>query len=237
MKNLGKRLIVSISLLAIVSLFNCGGVHAALQANDGTPATKTVQQWLLQVRQMESAGGTLGKAEDVNSSNLLATSASNGFDCHMEKNTEYGAMVILSASAYGKPTKVNNGETTTGNETGVKMNINKEWVAAYVSTSYDKYFNNPNSRYVNNDYTNSSGGKYHTGDAMNIGGWHGSGATTWLDTRDYQSYVPGIPAFIRSYSGSIFSYYGAANGGDAQSYGTGQRSWASRAVVVIGENL
>ena len=48
----------------------------------------------------------------------------------MEKNTEYGAMAILSASSYGNQSKIESGGTTTGNKSGVYINLNKEWVSA-----------------------------------------------------------------------------------------------------------
>lgn len=221
--------IIALSLISMLSLLSSSS-YGALQANNGTPATKTINDWIVAVRQMEAAGGTLGKSETINTTGLLATTDSNGMDCHMEKNTEYGAMIILSASAYGKPTKINNGETTTGNETGVKMNINKEMVAASGGAlGQAANYKNANGRYKHNDYGDTAGGKYHLGDAMNIGGWHGSGATNWGGDPDYT-------VFLRSYSGSVFSYYRGNNG-----YGSGdgshQKSWASRAVVVIGENL
>lgn len=48
----------------------------------------------------------------------------------MEKNTEYGAMAILSTSSYGNPNIIANGDTTTGNKTGIVINFNNEWVSA-----------------------------------------------------------------------------------------------------------
>ena len=55
------------------------------------------------------------------------TSNNPNLDIHMEKNTEYGAMAILSASAYGNQNVIGDGETTTGNKSGVYMKLNKEW--------------------------------------------------------------------------------------------------------------
>ena len=102
--------------------------NAVLQSNGGTPATRNLNDWLLQIRQMQEIGGTLGRTDTINTTNL--TSGATDLDIHMEKNTEYGAMAILSASAYGNPNKINDGETTTGNSTGIVININSEWVSA-----------------------------------------------------------------------------------------------------------
>ncbi len=170
-KQKGIKLFIAI-VLAIGALSLSSTSQAALQSNGGTVATKTIDDWIVQIRQMEAAGGTFGLAETINTTGLLATTESNGLDCHMEKNTEYGALVILSASAYGNPSNIANGGTTTGNATGVKMNINKEWVAAGAGLTSTTYAKNANSRYINNDYGTTSGGKYHTGDAMDIGTWH-----------------------------------------------------------------
>ena len=198
MKKLRKKIFLVIGIIALIYFFSCNRVYAALQANGGTAATKKINDWIVQVRKMEALGGTLGKAETINTTGLLATTASNGMDCHMEKNTEYGAMIILSASPYGKSTKINNGETTTGNETGVKMNINKEMVAASGGAlGSAANFKNANGRYKHDDYGSTAGGKYHVGDAMNIGSWHGSGATNWGGDPDYT-------VFLRSYSRKHF---------------------------------
>ena len=78
---------------------------------------------MINVRKMEELGGTMGLSETLND-NLTSSSTSNNIDVHMEKNTEYGALAILSASSYGNPNKVEDGNTTTGNVTGVVMKIN-----------------------------------------------------------------------------------------------------------------
>ena len=116
----------------------------------------------------------------------------------MEKNTEYGAMAILSASSYGNQSKIENGGTTTGNKSGVYINLNKEWVSAGNITELGAY-RNANGKYKN-VYTTSDIAK--NGDAISeTAGWHGSGASTWIET----NFSSGL---LRAYSGSIFSYYG-----------------------------
>lgn len=229
MKNLRKKLIVLFILVWIISFITSTGVNAALQSNGGTVATKKIDDWIVQIRQMEASGGTLGLSETINKTGLLATTNSNGLDCHMEKNTEYGALVILSASSYGNPSVIANGGTTTGNATGVKMNINKEWVAAGAGLTSTTYAKNANSRYINNDYGTTSGGKYHTGDAMNIGTWHSSRDATWCNATNYSG-------LLRACSGSIFSYSGHGNP-NVQPSAYFEKTCASRAVVVVGSGL
>ena len=228
MKKIHKKIAWIFGLILIICINYPIISKAALQSNGGTVATKKIDDWIVQIRQMEALGGTFGFSETINTTGLLPTSGSNGMDCHMEKNTEYGALVILSASSYGNPSKIESGQTTTGNETGVKMNINKEWVAAGAGLTAATYAKNANERYINNDYGTVSGGKYHVGDAMNIGKWHSSGASSW-----FLNYS-GNCGLLRAYSGSVFSYYGFVgidNRGDAHC----TKTWASRAVVVVGE--
>ena len=223
MKNKTKTFltILLISLASMIIMPNVS--NAALQSNGGTPATKNVDQWMLQIRQMQSAGGTLGLTDTINATGL--TSENTNLDIHMEKNTEFGAMAILSASSYGKPDKVNTGETTTGNKTGVVINLNKEWVAAGTISSSTTY-RQAVGRYKN-AYTTSYVAK--VGDAINeTNGWHGSSASTWLNSDNYSG-------LLRSYSGSLFSYsgYGSNNVNDSLY----AKSWASRACVVVGSGL
>ena len=196
--------------------------NAALQSNGGTPATKPIDDWMLQIRQMQSAGGTLGLTDTINATGL--TSTNTNLDIHMEKNTEFGAMAILSASSYGNPNNVASGETTTGNKTGVVINLNKEWVAAGAISSSTTY-KNAVGRYKN-AYTTSYVAK--VGDAINeTKGWHASSASTWLSTDS-------ISGLLRSYSGSLFSYYGySATSGAAKYY----NAWASRACIVVGSGV
>ena len=226
-KNEINKIITIFLLFIIFIILNTGKSKAVLQSNGNTSATYSVDNWMIKIRQMESLGGALGLSETINTTGLLATTDSNGLDCHMEKNTEYGALVILSASSYGNPNKIASDETTTGTATGVVMNINKEWVAAGAGLTDTTYAKNAKSRYINNDYGTTSGGKYHTGDAMNIGTWHSSGTATWCSHTS-------LSGLLRACSGSIFSYYGGGNTfyGEDAAY---NRTWASRAVVVSGE--
>ena len=169
--------------------------QAALQSNGGTPAVKNIGDWMLQVRNMQSLGGTLGRTDTINTTNL--TSNATDLDIHMEKNTEYGAMAILSASSYGNPGKIENGQTTTGNETGVVINLNKEWVVAGNLIDLD-IFKNANGRYKNS-YTDKYSAK--AGDAITeTKGWHGSTSSVWISTATGYSSKYIESGLLRAYS-------------------------------------
>lgn len=201
--------------------------NAGLQSNGDTPATKNINDWMLEVRKMQTSGGTLGLSDTINESNL--TSNNTNLDIHMEKNTEFGAMALLSASAYGKPDKINDGETTTGNKSGIYININKEWVAAGTLSLCSQYVN-AKSRYKNL-YTLPYVAK--KGDAINETiKWHGSESFVWLSGASVNSYS----GLLRAYAGSIFSYYGyGVNGSYFDAYY--QKNWATRAIIVNGSNV
>ena len=220
--------------------------YGALQSNGGTPATKDVNAWITQIRQMQATGGSLGLTDTINSSNL--TSGNKNLDIHMEKNTEYGAVVLLGASSYGNPNKMNtNGVTTTGNKTGVVMNINKEWVAAGTSNTVAASMKNAANRYKNQYTAPTYTAK--VGDAIaTTGGWHGSTATTWLSSKANWGQTINKSCLIRSYAGSVFSYYGYGYDDYASGYADPdtdsyrrdadyRRAWASRAVVVTGSGV
>lgn len=202
--------------------------NAALQSNGGKPATKSMNDWILQIRQMQELGGTLGRTDDISTTNL--TSNATDLDIHMEKNTEYGAMVILSASAYGNPDKIQDGGTTTGNSTGIVMNLNKEWVAALNSTSSENIAKA--SKRYKNIYTSTYEPKI--GDAIKeTEGWHGYVQNFWINyTHD--------SGLIRSKEVSIFSYWG--HGYDnwetdiGPAYGV-TKCYASRAAIVVGTGI
>ena len=193
MKKTLKTILIVFCLTVILFIITPIKAQAALQSNGGTPATKSLNDWMLQVRNMQALGGTLGRTDTINTTNL--TSNATNLDIHMEKNTEYGAMAILSASSYGNPNKIESGQTTTGNETGMVINLNKEWVAAGQLNDVPQFVN-ANGRYKN-AYTTSYSAK--AGDAIfETKGWHGSGASMWLsvDRYDYSGRI----GLLRSYS-------------------------------------
>ncbi len=212
--------------------------QGALQANGDAIKTDTINNWMINIRKMQASGGTLGLTDTINND---LTSTNHNLDIHMEKNTEYGALAILSASSYGKPNKIQNGETTTGNATGVVMNINKEWVASgSVETgNYVKNFKIAKSRYKNiykKDYVAK------TGDAIGeTVGWHGSNNSTWLNIITWSGYAHESGGLVRSISGSIFSYSAEFKQGSNPNSCSGvaehKNKYSSRAVVVVGNGV
>lgn len=101
------RILLVMILTAMLFLWmQSNQVQAALQSNGATALTSNMNSWIKAIRQMQATGGTLGLNDTINT-NL--TSSNKNMDIHMEKNTEYGAMVILSASAYGNPNKITDG--------------------------------------------------------------------------------------------------------------------------------
>lgn len=216
------KLIILIMLMAVAIIAIPQNSNAALQSNGQAGTTKNMDEWMLQIRQMESLGGGLGLSESINATGLKATTPSNNVDVHMQKNTEYGALIILSASSYGNPSKINDGQTTTGNSTGVVMKINKEWVSAGTGITKSNVWKNAVGRYKNT-YTTKYVAK--RGDA--ILNWHGSSSSEWIATTN-------ISGLVRSYSGSVFSYYGFDYNYNGAFY---TNSWASRACLVQGEDF
>ena len=234
---LNKKIILT-SMVMLIMLLCTSTVHAAIQSSGGTAANYNMDTWIKGIRQMESVGGGFGLFETINS-DLTSSSGSNNIDVHMEKNTEYGAMAILSASDYGNPTKIEDGQTTTGNETGIVMKINQEWVASGTISAATTYYN------AANKYKNVHTSSYYTqtGDAISETlGWHGSNVSQWLY---YVAYTSGLNApsttqysgLLRSYSGSIFSYYGLAyyNPNYKPAYYT--YGHPTRCVVIVGEGI
>lgn len=224
-KNKINKNITIFLLFTIFIILNTGKSKAVLQANGNTGATYNLSDWMINVRKMESLGGAMGLTETLNS-NLTSSSDSNNIDVHMEKNTEYGALVILSASSYGNPNKIASGETTTGNATGVVMKLNREWVSASGNDSQSTNFKVAAERYKN-AYTTTYVAK--TGDAITeTAGWHGSTSSIWMNRTS-------TGALVRSYSGSIFSYFGKSY--ESEEANSRNKKYSSRAVVVSGQGL
>ena len=185
-----KNLIVTSVCFGAMVFLGTGSSKAVLQSNGNEGAVYSLPDWMLNVRKMEELGGAMGLSESLND-NLTTNGDSNNIDVHMPKNTEYGALAILSASSYGNPNKINDGETTTGNVTGVVMKFNCEWTAA----SPNGALNNFCTRYKN-EYMSTYVAK--RGDAMTETlNWHG-GSNNWRP-----DYIAGI---TRGLEESIFSY-------------------------------
>lgn len=233
MKLKNKFLLGVLTISSVCMILQPNKVNAALQSNGGTSARKTANDWILQIRQMQELGGTLGRTDTVSTTNLISNATD--LDIHMEKNTEYGAMAILSASSYGNPNKIEDGDTTTGNSTGIVMNINKEWVAAFNYTDSTN-LKNASSRYKN-IYKSTYEAKI--GDAiLETDGWHGGRyQNTWIVGGNSKN----GSGLIRAFSGSIFTYYGRGYDNweaDIQVPGYGEsKLYTSRACIVVGTGL
>lgn len=208
--------------------------RAALQANGKDPAYKSLEGWMTEIRQMQAAGGALGLTDTINfnANNYDSTKAetcnligsNTNLDIHMEKNTEYGAMAILSASSYGNQNQIGDGETTTGNKTGVVMKLNSEWTAASRESMDSSYFYNSAKRYKNTYpnvsisqgdymlYWSEDGAKVGDalfGDEANMANWYDGGTSRWFRWCTFQandSYARG--GLVRAIDGNIFTYDG-----------------------------
>jgi len=127
-KKLLKIFIIMIGMLLLLTTIMSNRVQAAIQSNPNTHYKKTYypNAWIGYFRDMETVGGALGLKEIINGTTKLATTDSNNLDSHMMKSTEYGAIVILSASGYGNPKMLKDStiRTTTGNNTGIYFMYN-----------------------------------------------------------------------------------------------------------------
>ncbi len=223
-----KKLLVSmVGLFAIICMINPIKSNAALQANKNPGVRAKIGEWLPQIRKMEATGGTLGLTDDTINESTLTSTTKNDLDIHMQKNTEYGAMAILSASAYGNQNKINDGETTTGNKTGIYIKLNKELVSAG-KIEYNTVFPKVNAKYKDS-YDEQYVRK--VGDAITeTKGWHDSKNFEWINRNDTST-------LLRAYSDSIFSYYGIGNNeAQSETYHT-KAQFYTRACIVIGNDF
>ena len=220
-----KQILATTILATTILVTNAGISKAALQANQNTQYTKkdVPVNWMKAFRQMETAGGAMGLNETLNDEDLTASSESNGIDVHMMRTTEYGAIAILSASGYGNSSNNKVITTTTGNSTGVMLNVNDgfwEYTAGGLNGSI---FSGVNSRYFDTYTGNQTSARI--GDALgntsttNPGctGWHSAAKSGWVDGSFHY--------FVRG-GGGIFSY---SNGG--------RSSYVCRGVAVVGSGL
>lgn len=224
MKTKKKYLIIVMLVAMLILIIKPNTAQAALQANGGIIKKDNFSNWMINIRNMQSSGGTLGLTDTINSD---FTSTNKNLDIHMEKNTEYGAMAILSASAYGNPDPIADGKTTTGNKTGIVMNINNEWTATGCKELNVTNFQNALGRYKN-IYTTTYSPKI--GDAIGeTEGWHSKKTSHWINNAS-------ICGLYRAANGSIFSYFG--NGDTAYTDDAYHLSpWATRAVIVVGTGI
>lgn len=163
-RNLKISIIVIILLVAtlVVSTKVQANYQSIYQSSASNYKREYQNKFITNIRNMEAEGQVMGLKETMDGESLLSTTGSNNIDVHMTKNTEYGAMILLSASAeYGKQgvgtaRYVVNGEgmtTTTGNVYGVYMDdiagARSENVAASNEGTAYGYSTKINPRYVN----------------------------------------------------------------------------------------
>ena len=227
-RNMKKVLITT--ALVTASMLAIGGTssQAALQANATTHAagkTYTGAALIQSIRQMETAGQTMGLTETLKTD--LTSNTSNNIDVHMMKTTEYGAMAILSASGFGYSGKLADApvKSTTGNVTGVYvMGTRWEWTASVCNaTTVGK-----NARYYDL-YKISDQTSAKVGDALGLdtyttnpgcSGWHGASKPYWLNNTSNG---------FRRGNGGMFSF----NGNNTW---TGNNN-CGRGVAVVGTGL
>lgn len=227
MKTKKKYLIIIMLLAMLILIIKPTDSQAALQSNGGTEKKYLINDWMLKIRKMQKSGGTLGLSDTINA-NL--TSTNTNLDIHLQKNTEYGAMAILSASSYGKPNKIENGKTTTGNKTGIVIKQNGEITAAGLEgiSSNSTNWKNAVGRYKNIYEVTY---KTKIGDAIKeTKGWYITGGfsaeDSWINS-DRPVLYRGFSESSGSARSSIFTY--------KSTYMTNS-SYAktARAVIVVG---
>lgn len=248
-----KKLIAIIALaLGIVLALNTN-VFALQSTSTGNSKIDIATNWITTIRRIEEKNGGMGLKETINTTTLVSTSESNNIDVHMQKNTEYGAMVLLGASNYGKrATNANasscwmnsggldttgtatNLATSTGNISGVyelgyyNMSINSykdEWTASGGVSFLSKV----NSRYKN-IYETSTGkpGDATVEGSINLAGWHAANKQSGWPAGSY--------GFIRGYGDKygVFSYRGQE---EKSGNGYYRYPYTTRAAVVCGAGL
>lgn len=213
------KTLLTLTLAAGLTCAVSSTVHANVQSipNGTRTVNKTVSQFFVLARQMETSTGPLGLSATIDE-NGAETSAENGLDAHMIKNTEWGATAMLATSSYGGITDNTAAATTTGNNSGIyQMNSGTEYVAGMWNTenTYNSILYNANQKYWDK-YLTSDG--YINGDGtIETMRWKGASSASFVNSSNQ--------VFNRGNSG-VFSYT-IINGIDRSGYG-------SRASVVCG---
>ena len=232
-----RKIKLTILIMLVIIGLNLRGVQANYQSSPNVSATiNGLETWMIGVRQMEASGQVMGLNETIYSDCLCSQTGRNNIDVHLQKNTEYGAMLILAVSDYGKQGNGIKGSdnintstyglaTTTGNVSGV-YNVGNygEWVAAGLEAAFPSFTTNISystnifKRYANRYTTTETGLR---GDAMlETKNWQSSGHAAWITSA--------YPAIYRGGSG----YKAFAYGSDQAS-----KSYKARAVVVSGSGF
>lgn len=224
-----RKLILTIAFMLILVATIASTAFANFQsiptghANISINSNFKLKQLMVKIREMEASGQGMGLNETINQNTLLSTSGSNNIDVHMTKNTEYGAILLLGASEYGKQgstitdRRMDKGNTTTsgtdvkatttGNVYGIyelgyyDMSITKRGDEFVAATSGDT-LSGVNSRYFNKYTTSEQSAK--VGDAtIETKEWHSSDAYWYTDFNMHMA---------RGSSGAAFSYYNIGDG-------------------------
>lgn len=236
-----KLILITLVIMLATILLSTIDVNATLQANGKKVKTATPDKWISEFRNMEKQGEGMGLSETLKS-DLSAESPSNNIDVHMVKSTEFGAVAILSASAYGNSQTLPNSEikTTTGNNTGVYFSGEKwEYVAMDFRNNYNALvtFKEVNGKYFN-IYTSNVSESAKVGDALGNKSSTNPGCDGWHKSTGVYIYHYGSPV-ARGGKG-LFSahYYDSAAPASIVASGDfpAQNSY-SRGVAVCGEGL
>ena len=217
--------LIMLSLVAVILL------SSSVQANyqsvpTGTSKDAKATEWITGIRQMESSGKGMGLKETINTTTGLATTEANNIDVHLLKNTEYGAIVLLGASDYGKQgtditaRRMDKGATsgtdvqasTTGNKYGIyemgyfNMDISKtsyEWVAGGIPI----FLSGIASRYINRYTVDKTTAR--DGDAtVETQYWHGSNGANWMTSTTYPGFARGsVGTFSFDCVGELGSFF------------------------------
>lgn len=188
-----RKIELTILIMLVIIGLNLGGVQASYQSSaDVSPVKSSFGTWTNKktgIKGMSTASGAIGATDAIN--------------VHLQKNTEYGAMLIFAVSDYGKQGNGTSGSdwisssdyglaTTTGNVSGIyQIGTAYEDVAAGDASSealaYYLYIVDSRER----DSYSATKKSYIAGDAMNIYKWQGGDAIGWLmtnnaDTRYYR---------------------------------------------------
>lgn len=230
MKRLSKKILIIVSIILLTMIMLIGESKASLQANPNTHNKKsdTIDNWMINIRNMEKSGESMGLDETLNE-DLTPSSTSNNIDVHFMRSTEYGAIAILSASGYGNSKTLQESEikTTTGNKTGIYFSgANWEWT----SGGYGNIPSGANERYYDT-YINKDNTSARIGDALGTAttpnpgcaGWHKASFATWGGVNNVY--------FLRG-NGGLFSFGNIH--GDSYYY---IKYACGRAAVANGEGL
>lgn len=135
MKVKRKTFIALIIMIIAVSLIFCNKSYAAYQIRPNYAALRNtpVTTFWPEIRKMETSGGPLGL--NMDEKYIYSGGDNNGLDIHMIKNSEWGAVAMLSMSGYGSANGTS--QYSTGNYTGVHnlgYDTNWEFTSTLVTT-------------------------------------------------------------------------------------------------------